>query len=352
VYSWNLAIQRQMTQNWFLSASYLGNQAIHLLTAVELNPPALIPGLPILSGGAACSAVPVAANCASNENLRRVLYLQKPQTDQTRDAGFITQYDSGATQSYNGLLINTTFRAGRNLNVNANYTWSHCIGDFISNITPPNPGQNYNHLNNRALDRGNCGAQGGPGANPSVDHRHVFNLTAVTLTPRFNNTAARMVGSGWTVSGIYAYRTGNYLTILSGVDNSLTGFANQRANQINADVYGPNKGLSCPGATSSCVSWFNAGAFTPVNQMALGQFGNMGSYSALGPSYWQLDMALSRDFRVREGHTLQIRGEAFNVLNGVRFGIPSVTVAGSTTFGKILSAQDPRIVQVAMKYVF
>jgi len=84
----------------------------------------------------------------------------------------------------------------------------------------------------------------------------------------------------------------------------------------------------------------------------LGQFGNMGAVNALGPSYWQLDMALSRDFRVREGHTLQIRGEAFNVLNGVRYGIPSVTVAGSTTFGKILSAQDPRIIQVAMKYVF
>jgi hypothetical protein len=63
-------------------------------------------------------------------------------------------------------------------------------------------------------------------------------------------------------------------------------------------------------------------------------------------------MALSRDFRIREGHSLQVRGEAFNILNGVRFNNPGVTLAASTTFGRILSAQDPRIVQLAMKYVF
>jgi hypothetical protein len=352
VYAWNLAVQRQMTQTWFLSASYLGNQAIHLLTATELNPPLLIPGLPILSGGAPCSVVPVIANCAANENYRRALYLQSPQADLTRNAGFITQYDSGATQRYNGLLLNTTFRPGRNLNVNANYTWSHCIGEFISTTTPPNPGQNYNHLNNRTLDRGNCGAQV---ANlDSVDQRHIFNLTAVAQMPAFQRKGIRTIGSGWTLSTIYQWRSGSYLNILSGIDNSLTGFANQRANQVNPNVFAATRGASCPlgGAAGACVSWLNLGAFTPVAQMTLGQLGNMGYYNVLGPSYWQFDSALSRDFRIREGHTLQVRGEAFNILNGVRFNNPNNTLAASTTFGKILSAKDPRIVQLAMKYVF
>ena len=176
----------------------------------------------------------------------------------------------------------------------------------------------------------------------------------MTQTPKFSNAALRKVGSGWTLSGIYAWRSGSYLTILSGIDNSLTGFASQRANQINSDVFGANHGLSCPagGAAGSCVSWLSSAAFTPVGQMTPGQLGNMNAYNVLGPAYWQLDLALSRDFRVREGHTLQVRGEAFNILNGVRLNNPAVTVAASTTFGKILSAQDPRIVQLAMKYVF
>src|SRR5205823_8448646 len=38
VYTWNLAVQRQITPGTFVSASYVGTQAIHLWDAIELNP--------------------------------------------------------------------------------------------------------------------------------------------------------------------------------------------------------------------------------------------------------------------------------------------------------------------------
>ena len=77
---------------------------------------------------------------------------------------------------------------------------------------------------------------------------------------------------------------------------------------------------------------------------------------------WQLDLALTRNFRITERQRLQLRGEAFNLTNSFRAGVPppslsagdpGVSVAlGSSTFGQITSALDPRILQLEMKYVF
>lgn len=84
----------------------------------------------------------------------------------------------------------------------------------------------------------------------------------------------------------------------------------------------------------------------------MGTFGNVGVFNVLGPKFFQFDMALVREFRVREGENLQFRAEAFNVFNHVRFNTPSVTLSAPSTFGNITSAMDPRIMQLAMKFTF
>ncbi|PYS42269.1 MAG: hypothetical protein DMG14_04525 [Acidobacteria bacterium] len=60
---------------------------------------------------------------------------------------------------------------------------------------------------------------------------------------------------------------------------------------------------------------------------------------------------MSRIFRVAEGKTFELRGEAFNLTNSYRAG-PVTTNLSSTQFGQILTAQDPRIIQLAGKFVF
>jgi hypothetical protein len=70
----------------------------------------------------------------------------------------------------------------------------------------------------------------------------------------------------------------------------------------------------------------------------------------------------TRNFRITERQKVQVRGEAFNLTNSFRAGIPppspsaggpGISLAlGSQTFGQITSALDPRILQLAMKYVF
>jgi hypothetical protein len=73
-------------------------------------------------------------------------------------------------------------------------------------------------------------------------------------------------------------------------------------------------------------------------------------------------MALSRGFRIRERMSVEFRAEAFNLTNSYRAGTPSgtttsggsgvTTTVNSAQFGQILTAQDPRIMQVAGKFVF
>jgi hypothetical protein len=59
--------------------------------------------------------------------------------------GYVTQYDAGGTQGYNGLLLVSNVRLWNDVSLNANYTWSHCIGlpDIATAGTVLNPGQNY-----------------------------------------------------------------------------------------------------------------------------------------------------------------------------------------------------------------
>ncbi len=98
----------------------------------------------------------------------------------------------------------------------------------------------------------------------------------------------------------------------------------------------------------ACLSIISSAAFA---QPALGTLGNVGAGSIAGPGTWQFDVAISRSFRIREGQSLDFRAEAFNVTNSFLMNDP-VTNLNSNTFGQVLSAKDPRIMQFALKYVF
>jgi hypothetical protein len=79
--------------------------------------------------------------------------------------------------------------------------------------------------------------------------------------------------------------------------------------------------------------------------------GNAGRANVAGPGFFGADMALSRIFRVGDWINMEARGEAFNLTNSVRLNAP-ITVRSNPQFGKVLTAQDPRIMQVALKLVF
>jgi hypothetical protein len=84
---------------------------------------------------------------------------------------------------------------------------------------------------------------------------------------------------------------------------------------------------------------------------APGSYGNLGINSFVGPGGLQFDTALSRIFAIREKQKIELRGEAFNILNRANFMNPTATLS-SGNFGKILTANDPRILQIALKLMF
>ncbi len=101
-------------------------------------------------------------------------------------------------------------------------------------------------------------------------------------------------------------------------------------------------------ATRTIQSWLNPAAFV---QPALGTYGAMGAMNILGPGSINIDMGLTRTFRIREKQSVQFRAEAFNLPNHVNPGNPNVTFTDSN-FGRILTAADGRTMQIALKYVF
>jgi hypothetical protein len=190
-------------------------------------------------------------------------------------------------------------------------------------------------VDDRDRGHGNC----------TTDRRHNTNLTAVAEMPRFANNTLRWIASGWRLSNIYRFTTGQYLSITAGagIDTPRNGTSvtAQPANQVLADPYGDRSGRPRS-------QWFNPAAF---QQPAVGTMGNMGRRSVLGPSQWDWDMALARTFNVTEGQRLEFRAEAYNVTNSFRPMNPSAA-RNNQLFGVLNQSRDPRIMQFALKYFF
>jgi len=103
------------------------------------------------------------------------------------------------------------------------------------------------------------------------------------------------------------------------------------------------------GHTSKLYQWVNPAAFS-VN--ALGTYGNASHYMLRQPSYFDIDSSISRKFKATERINLDLRVEAFNVTNHPNMNAPSVSNPTSSSFGRITSAMDPRIMQGALKVIF
>src|SRR5882672_7250915 len=366
--SWNLSLQREVAPGTLVSVAYLGTEIIHLQSAEPLNQSVYIPGAGdgngncFLNGSAVYFKVAPGAACSTLANTqdRRRLSLLRPQY---KDAiGRLGDIINGGTQSYNGVLFSIQRRHTHGVSVNENYTYSHCIGDYMGRSNSgygTSVDQTYQDPNNRRKDRGNC----------EVDARHVFNFTSVAETPKFANPTVNMLSSGWRLSALYRVSNGaiNAANASSGMRTVTLGSASagQRGNVAGGDVclcdisnQRPN--LLLPNQVYLDKSgrpntqYLNPAAF---GSPAPGTLGNLGRVTLSLPLFWQFDVALARTFRVRESQSFEFRAEAFNVLNSFRPGTagggPVVdTNLTSAQFGKVITALDPRIMQFALKYLF
>ena len=340
-YSWNLGMQRQLSDKLFASATYIGSRITNLMNAVELNPGMNLGFGPCtLQTPTGPVSYPVCTN-AGNINQRRLLNLANP----TVSLGYITSYADIGYQDYNGLLLNSRLDFGTNVNLNANYTLSKCTGlptpGFGGGLL--NPGGNTVHQpyqNNGpadlTIDEGPCNA----------DRRHLFNLTAVFRTPNFSNRVLNAIASDWTASSVLQVRSAGPVNVVTGADIALNGFTDntptQRPNVVpGQDPYGDKDSLT---------NYYNIAAFA---QPAPGTLGDATYNYLRGPGFWQWDQAFTRAFSLGGDQRIELRAEAINLTNEFNRGNPAATLNNPATFGRITTAQSsPRIWQFAVKYLF
>jgi hypothetical protein len=113
-------------------------------------------------------------------------------------------------------------------------------------------------------------------------------------------------------------------------------------------------------ANRTAAEWFNTAAFAQnpsalVSGIAVN--GNSSRNMLRGPSFKDVDLAVSRDFSLshfREGMMIQLRADAYNVFNIVSLNAPvgNGATVGSSTFGEITSASAMRQLQLGLRFSF
>jgi hypothetical protein len=312
---WDLSYQYQLRGNWLLSASYVGNKTTHLWTGTEQNPAVYIPGT---CGSGPCSTT-------GNTNQRRLTSLINP--TEGIYYSHIRILDDGVNANYNGVILTVKHRFSRNFTLLTNYAYSHCLQD-ADTLGDKLDGAYYQNPYNRNADYSNC----------SYDVRHNFNTSLVFHTPEFNNRWTNTILGQWQFAPLLSWHSGFWATPSTGSDASLTGVGNDRPNLI-GNPYIQN---------TSTRQWLNAASFAPNLP---GIYGNAGAYSLICPGYFDMDADLSRFFRITEHQRVELRFEFFNSTNHVNFDAPETSLS-SSSFGKLLGAGDPRILQFALKYYF
>src|SRR5579884_963036 len=300
--NWNFTIQHQFAGNTAVSLAYVGNHALNIMGSRQFNPAIFGPGATV-----------------ANENSRR-LY---------PGFGAVELASSYVYEEYHSLQINVTRRYSRGLTLLSNFVWGKTIDDTSSategNTGPPNP---FNFASAR-----------GPA---DFDQEFRFSLSAVYALPHLNLTGfSNVLLNNWQINTIVSLYSGLPFTVVSGTDRSLSGIGNDYA-----DIVG---NPARPAGVSQVQQYFNTAAFAPA---AIGTFGDAGRNILRGPGYFDVDASLFKDFLFTERWRLQFRAEAFNIENRPNFQNPNANVGSQVTFGRITAANDPRVLQFALKLFF
>jgi hypothetical protein len=131
--------------------------------------------------------------------------------------------------------------------------------------------------------------------------------------------------------------------VTAGVDRSLSGVGLDRGDLVGAAATYNNESVG-----QKVAEYFNTAAFALP---ALGTFGTSGRNILTGPGLENFDSGLFKDFRVTESRRFEIRWEVFNSLNRPPFQNPTASLS-SSNFGRITTAGNPRIMQLAAKFYF
>ncbi|HKN76114.1 MAG TPA: carboxypeptidase regulatory-like domain-containing protein [Candidatus Acidoferrum sp.] len=332
-----LSLERGFGANTVLSLNYVGTQGHRLLVLEEANP-----GNPAL-----CLQLSDPANLAPGQVPcgpfgEDTTYTTSTGTVYNGTRGPLgSNFGSNANQStignsnYNALQI-TLRHTSKRLNVLAGYTFSKSQ-DQSSNL-----GEEVNPLDpslSKALSAFD------------VKHNFVVSYSYQIPVEKLFRATNRWT-EGWELSGITRFSSGLPVTLVNFGDNSLLGSEPNGINNFGVDEPDYSGGpLDLNHNPRNGLSYFNTSQFS---ENALGSPGTARRRFFYGPGMDNYDMALLKNVRLNEAKSLQFRIEAFNVFNHAQFFGPQAVDGNidSSTFGQVVSAAPPRLIQLGAKFFF
>jgi hypothetical protein len=303
---WLFNVQRELAANLTLEAGYVGSISRHLESYRGVS-----------------AAVPGPGTVASRSPYPNF--------------GLLVLVENGGNGNYNSMGSKLTKRFSNGVTALVSYTWSKSIDETSGIRTSDSDTLFWQNGYCQRCERGLS----------AFDNRHRLVVSGLYDLPfgkgrkvNVRNRFLDAVAGGWQLGSIVTWRSGFPINPTDGVNRANTNIANDRP-----DATGQSVALDHP----TTDSWFNTNAFA---LQPIYNFGNAGRNTVIGPRGFYWDFSTHKDFRIKEGHELQFRGEAFNVLNHPVWGLPNTSLT-SSNFGRITSTNGSmRQMQLALKYVF
>ena len=305
---WNLHVQHQLTESLMVELGYVGTKGGDMSSFINTNtappgPGAVDPRRPYPQYGA--------VSIMTNE----------------------------ATSNYHGLQFKAEKRFSDGLSFRTNYAWGKTIdtmgAGFSASRSPQNP-----------LD---------PEADRSISdlHRsHIFTADYIWELPfgrgrKFGSNLSPVAGAilgGWQLTGVVTANTGSPINV--GIPRDVANIG-PRVQAQRPDLVGD----PLAGVSGAPEQFLNKAAFA---EPAPYTFGNAGRNIVTGPSLFQMDFGLYKNFRITETVGLQVRSEYFNLFNNVNFGAPNANFDSPAfgTIGALAAGQTARQIQMGVKLLF
>jgi hypothetical protein len=376
---YNFTIQRELARNLVLQIGYVGSQGHRLLATTDLNrstPQTCLDIMNIVAGGGTVTSFGVPANCGP--------FLEDTQYSVTVPAGFTSSAGGGfhlpngqtvagtgqtlnfvglrpysspacqpnniatcppdgtpvfsnifaqdtiANSSYNSLQADLEKRFSNGLQMQVAYTFSKSMDEASSFEDLLNP---FNARASRSLSLFDA------------RQRLVISYVYQLPIPKYSGLKGQVL-SGWEVSGITQFQSGFPVHIQDGNDHELTSSIDFSAAGT-PDLIAPFHRLDPRNSPTHLV--FDPTSFADP---ALGNFGTARRTICCGPGLDNSDFSVQKEFPLSETKHFEFRWDIFNIFNHTHFYNIDGNITDGSNFGIARKVQDPRLMQVALKFYF
>ncbi len=317
VQSWHVTVQRELLSNLLVDVAYIGNKSENLMILGDLN-----------------QARP------NNAGENTLLQARRP----IQGYQFIQTAFDGGLADYRALQIKVEKRYSQGFYLLNSFTWSRARDNASGHL------ETANGDNSRVNYANVAGEFGISGYNQPLN-----NTTSLVWELPFGagrhwgndlHPVVEGIVGGWRLTAINTMTSGLpvNLTYSPSAQFSVSGAPTYRPN-ISGDIYASED-------TQTINNWFNRDNVSVPTDPSQ-PFGNAPRNVARGPGIYSLDLGLHKGFGLGVGLTrLEVRIEAFNVLNRTNFGAPNGN-RSATTFGTITSlSTTPRQIQLGVRFSF